>query len=67
MGKEIRVLYLCDGEGCEYICHREVYVCEHTTDPQHAVNGACEQPELHPERFTKHEDKFSCFYIEKPE
>lgn len=63
----IRVLYLCDGEGCRYMCHGELYACEHTTDPRHAVNGACEKPELHPERFVKYEDRFKSFYVERPE
>ena len=67
MGKMMSVLYLCDGDGCRYMCHRKLYDCEHTTDPQHAVNGVCEQPELCPARFLKREDKFSVLYIERPE
>lgn len=56
----MRVAYLCDGQGCESewpACrlYPEGYArrCSHTTDPRHAVNGACDAPELEPERFVE--------------
>ena len=54
----MRVAYLCDGQGCKSEHKSCVFWpedsscrCRHTTDPDHAVNGPCEHPEQHPERF----------------
>ena len=53
------VAYLCDGMGCksEHKSCRgfpaKSEYCRHTTDPDHAVNGPCEHPEEHPERFAE--------------
>ena len=52
----MRVAYLCDGNGCKSAwpsCKNPEFagMCRHTTDPEHAVNGPCEHPEEHPERF----------------
>lgn len=56
----MRVAYICDGEGCKspnkscreyprgHACR-----CYHTTDPAHAVNGACDAPEMEPDRFAQ--------------
>lgn len=56
----MRVAYLCDGQGCKRE-HKSCQVwpedspcrCWHTIDPEHAVNGPCEYPEEHPERFAE--------------
>lgn len=51
------VLYLCDGLGCRSdnkSCRGDPEAsryCKHTSDPAHAVNGACDAPEKCPERF----------------
>lgn len=49
------IAYLCDGNGCSHVnksCRTRMRErCHHTTDPAHAVNGACEDPQRHPERF----------------
>ena len=49
------VLYLCDGNGCRYehkMCKmQDSERCMHTTNPAHAINGVCEDPQRHPERF----------------
>lgn len=57
----MRVAYMCDGHGCaaEHPSCRDMPVgdpdrCTHTTDPEHAVNGACEHPENYPERFDQY-------------
>lgn len=52
----MRVAYLCDGHGCKSkfpSCRfpETGRLCRHTTDPEHAVNGACEDPKGEPERF----------------
>lgn len=57
----MKTLYLCDRrEQC-----RESKSCgdpcELTGNPEHAINGGCEDPENHPERFLKVRD----YYIEK--
>ena len=56
----MRVAYLCDGQGCasvhpscRYLPEGDLERCTHTTDPAHAVNGACEHPEEYPERFVE--------------
>ena len=41
------VFYICDGKACKN-CSEE---CSHTSKVEHAVNGACENPQDHPERF----------------
>lgn len=53
---EKRVAYICDGNipecsktGCAYI--HEYGLCMNTCDEDHARNGACPDPENHPERF----------------
>ena len=57
------VLYLCD---CRMPCATEVGCykndsavgfCKHTTKPEHAMNGICEDPQNHPERFEPIRDK----------
>lgn len=52
------VAYICDGKACEdqlwpscKIPRTEIDHCDHTTNPEHAKNGPCEDPENHPERF----------------
>lgn len=51
------VLYLCDCRlpcAMNVGCHQSgtaVGVCRHTTQPEHALNGACADPQNHPERF----------------
>ena len=51
------VVYLCDcrkpcgmGNGCAQN-NSAFGFCKHTTDPEHALNGACDDPQNHPERF----------------
>lgn len=56
----MRVAYLCDGHGCKKerpSCTIPEFagMCRHTTDPEHAVNGACEDPKGEPERFLEFE------------
>ena len=53
-----RIAYLCDGNGCdskhkscEYLPKGHMARCTHTSDPEHAVNGRCDDPENHTERF----------------
>ena len=56
----MRIAYVCDGAGCGH----ERKSCEtlpagcggrctHTTDPAHAVNGACDDPWNYPGRFAE--------------
>ncbi len=52
----MRVAYLCDGLACRgRSCGGNpagnAGGCQHTTRPEHAVNGTCKAPELEPERF----------------
>lgn len=52
----MRVAYLCDGRACSApSClgnpAGNAGGCQHTTRPEHAVNGACAAPEREPERF----------------
>jgi len=59
VGKElnIKVAYLCDGlQSCsdKVGCYRNgtpLSECFHCFDPEHAINGPCEHPEAHPDRF----------------
>ena len=52
------VAYICDGKDCAdqlwpscKITGTKIDHCDHTTNPEHAKNGPCEDPENHPERF----------------
>jgi len=48
------VAYICDFKDprCKDRCSGPSFgICFHTTDPDHAVNGSCPDPENHPERF----------------
>ena len=48
------IAYSCDGPGCfkrEDLVSKSDWVCRHTTNVEHAVNGPCEAPENYPERF----------------
>ena len=55
----LRVAYLCDGQvencrktGCALVPEPGPWSeCRRTTDPKHAINGPCEDPWNHPERF----------------
>ena len=53
------VIYLCDGKkpcataGRCRLVDPEAGCCRRTSDPAHAVNGACGDPENHPERFER--------------
>ena len=64
----MRIAYLCDGEGCKASCRLGCYDddgmfrCRRTTDPEHAINGHCEHPEQHHDRFVEVEPGV---YIEK--
>lgn len=59
--KPKRIAYICDGlvpecsdkPGCHRFMKPGMAYCAHTFDPDHAANGACEDPENHPERFTR--------------
>jgi len=62
-----RVLYLCDGnKSCginNSFCagkkaNKEGESCAYTSDPSHAINGECDDPENHPERFMETEQSF---------
>ena len=55
----MRVAYICDGLvpecsdklGC-FRCGKEgMNYCKHTFQPEHALNGACEDPWNYPQRF----------------
>ena len=48
-------------------CHQSssaVGFCKRTKDPQHALYGACEDPQNHPERFEPISDKKSGLVID---
>ena len=53
------ILYLCDAlrecAGMNGCCAYGIVrgPCRHTTDPSHARNGACPDPQNHPERFER--------------
>ncbi len=54
----VKIAYVCNGLGpCSYKvgCYRlgkpGMDYCYHTFDQKYAKNGACEDPENHPERF----------------
>lgn len=69
------VFYLCDAQkdcagkdGCAYGI--EIGPCKYTSDPSHARNGACPDPQNHPERFEKVKGKkgeWNGMYFEKEE
>ena len=72
--KHVGVLYLCDGHACKSE-HRSCVtdgMCRHTSNPEYAVNGYCEHPELAFDRFDEIQkfgfvvgrDTF-VFYIER--
>lgn len=50
-------LYICAGDTDGVSCplnDRECFEdCHYTTHPEYALNGPCEDPENHPERFKK--------------
>lgn len=50
---DIRVLYLCDGEGCSSLCGLESEYCHHTTNIEHARN------------FERIQDGDRTIYVEK--
>lgn len=59
--KHIDVLYLCDHNACRSqnrSCLTDG-LCRHTSNPDHAVNGYCEHPNLEPDRF----DEVSRFSV----
>jgi len=68
------IAYLCDcrkkcadSPGC-FKNGMDVGFCRHTTDPKHALNGECAEPQNHPERFNAVYDKTNdavMYYIEK--
>lgn len=69
--KEVKVAYYCDGlskccdsVGCFRLMHPGMDYCRHTFDPEHAVYGACEDPENHPERFHEIDlsDEETCYW-----
>lgn len=58
------IIYICDkkkdcaeGTGCG--AH-----CNHTLDTAHALNGACDRPQEHPERFEEKFDGTEAFFVE---
>ena len=71
----MNILYLCDGKkeqcsgkiGC-FFGNSDLNSCKHTTDPAHALNGPCPEPQSHPERFEPVTDKADgavMYYFEK--
>ena len=57
----MRIAYLCDKKACadaRRSCNGlwKNALCRHTTNPAHAVNGACKDPQAHPERFMRIDD-----------
>lgn len=60
------IVYLCDRKAC--IINGKDYCvknCMHTCRGDHAINGLCEDPENHPERFEKIESRIGPVYKEK--
>ena len=64
------VLYLCDcrkpcamGNGCHQSGSAFGF-CKHTTDPSHALYGACAEPQNYPDRFEAVYDKKSGVVID---
>ena len=60
------VVYLCDRKACiidgtDYCVDN----CMYTHKGEHAINGPCEDPENHPERFEKIETRVGPVYKEK--
>lgn len=53
----MKVAYICDQKGgCKSkwpSCKNPEFadLCTHTTDPEHAVNGKCANPDKDPDRF----------------
>lgn len=67
----MRVSYLCDGldkcsdkVGCFRVAKPGMDYCYHTFCAAHAVNGPCNDPENHPERFHRIDisDKETCWW-----
>lgn len=60
------IVYLCDRKAC-IINDKDYCVknCMHTSRGDHAINGLCEDPENHPERFEKIESRVGPVYREK--
>ena len=61
---EIEIAYICDGKdicsdkiGCYKVARPGMDHCTHTTNPDHALNGACSYPEKEPTRFHLINDK----------
>ena len=63
----IHTVYLCDRKACIFdgtdYCTYDY--CKHTQKPNHAINGPCEAPEDHPERFEAIETRIGIVYKEK--
>ena len=60
------VLYICDRKKSCATSDRCGKECRFTTDPKHAVNGACRRPYMHMERFRIEADVGrGMFYVEK--
>ena len=63
------VLYICKVKAPDAICpvnHKPCWEdCYLTTDPRYAKNGACKDPENHPERFDTHEWADGITYYEE--
>lgn len=60
------VVYLCDRKAC--IINGTDYCvdnCMLTHKADHAINGFCEDPDNHPERFEKIESRVGPIYKEK--
>lgn len=57
----MKIAYICNGLvpecsdkiGCYRCLKPGMSYCHHTTDDRYALNGKCEDPENHPERFNK--------------
>ena len=65
-----KTCYICDGKACKkalYCRNRNPknWLCAHTTNSAHAVNGPCPDPWKHPERFEKQVEGKNTWYTEK--
>ena len=71
MNRETCILYICDQHFCDdpSCLKYENYECHHTTSPNHALNGKCEDPWNHPERFGETgsciNGFYTVFYVER--
>ena len=58
------ILYICDKKK-ECGAHGCFEACKHTSDPSHALNGACKRPWMYPERFMLDvAAQHGAFYVE---